>query len=124
MEKAALILFAHGARDPEWASPMRRVRAAVLERDPSLRVELAFLEFMTPALGDCARTLVEEGYTAITVVPMFIAQGGHLNRDVPALIESLRATRKNVEISLLPAIGEQESVVQAMAAAALREAGL
>jgi sirohydrochlorin cobaltochelatase len=55
---------------------------------------------------------------------MFIAQGGHLKRDVPALIEQLRSTRKSVEISLLPAIGEQESVVQAMAAAALREAGL
>ena len=29
MNKNALILFAHGARDPEWANPMRRVQAAV-----------------------------------------------------------------------------------------------
>ena len=122
--KPALILFAHGARDPEWAAPMRRVQDAVRALQPDVRVELAFLEFMTPTLAECAETLLAEGYDKLTVVPMFIAQGGHLKRDVPALIEQLRSTRKSVEISLLPAIGEQESVVQAMAAAALREAGL
>lgn len=122
--KSALILFAHGARDPEWAAPMRRVQDAVRALQPDVRVELAFLEFMTPTLAECAETLLAEGHDKLTVVPMFIAQGGHLKRDVPALIEQLRSTRKSVEISLLPAIGEQESVVQAMAAAALREAGL
>ena len=71
--KNALILFAHGARDPEWANPMRRVRAAVMQQAPALRVELAFLEFMSPNRGDCARALVAEGYTAISIVPMFIA---------------------------------------------------
>ena len=119
MEKTALILFAHGARDPEWASPMRRVRAAVLERDPSLRVELAFLEFMTPALGDCARTLVEEGYAAITVVPMFIAQGGHLKNDVPVLMDELRNAHPDVRFVLSPPVGEAEPMVQAMASYAL-----
>lgn len=122
--KSALILFAHGARDPELAAPMRRVQDAVRALQPDVRVELAFLEFMTPTLAECAETLLAEGCDKLTVVPMFIAQGGHLKRDVPALIEQLRSTRKSVEISLLPAIGEQESVVQAMAAAALREAGL
>ena len=52
MEKTALILFAHGARDPEWANPMRRIRAAVMQQAPAMRVELAFLEFMSPNLGD------------------------------------------------------------------------
>lgn len=119
MEKTALILFAHGARDPEWANPMRRVRAAVLQRDPTLRVELAFLEFMAPNLGDCARTLVTEGYDAISVVPMFIAQGGHLKNDVPVLMDELRNTHPDVRFVLSPPVGETEAIVQAMASYAL-----
>lgn len=115
MEKTALILFAHGARDPEWASPMRRVRAAVLQRDPALRVELAFLEFMAPNLGDCARALVGEGYTAISIVPMFIAQGGHLKNDVPVLMDELRNAFPDVRFVLSPPVGEAEPLVQAMA---------
>lgn len=120
----ALILFAHGARDPEWANPLRRVQAAIGERNPELRVELAFLEFMSPTLGECAESLLAHGIDRLLVLPMFIAQGGHLKRDVPLLIEELRSTRKNIEIALLPAIGEQDQVIQAMAESALAYTGL
>lgn len=117
--KNALILFAHGARDPEWANPMRRVRAAVMQQAPALRVELAFLEFMSPNLGDCARALVAEGYTAISIVPMFIAQGGHLKNDVPLLMDELRKVHPDVRFVLSPTVGEAEPIVQAMASYAL-----
>ena len=119
MEKTALIIFAHGARDPEWANPMRRVRAAVQQRDPTLRVELAFLEFMTPNLGDCASMLVQEGCEAIAVVPMFIAQGGHLKNEVPLLMDELRNAHPDVRFVLSPPVGETEPIVQAMATYAL-----
>ena len=52
----ALILFAHGARDPEWANPMRRVQAVVRQRMSAVPVELAFLEFMAPTLPERAAT--------------------------------------------------------------------
>lgn len=120
----ALILFAHGARDPEWAYPLRRVREAILLLHPGVRVELAFLEFMAPDLTTCVNGLIDEACTKVVVLPMFIAQGGHLKRDVPALIEKLRKTGKNAEILLLPAIGESDTVIQAMAASALTSAGL
>ena len=123
MEKTALILFAHGARDPEWANPMRRVRAAVMQQAPAMRVELAFLEFMSPNLGDCARSLVAEGYTAISIVPMFIAQGGHLKNDVPLLMDELRNAHPDVRFVLSPPVGEAEPIVLAMAGYALGLAG-
>ena len=116
MKKTALILFAHGARDPEWASPMRRVCAAVREQAPALRVELAFLEFMTPELAPCAEVLLAEGYTRIVVLPMFIARGGHLKRDVPLLLDDLRERYPQVRFELASAVGEAEPIVQAMAA--------
>ena len=43
-------------------------------------MELAFLEMMQPALGDCVARLVRDGHTRITVAPLFLAQGGHLKR--------------------------------------------
>ncbi len=120
----ALVLFAHGARDPEWANPMRRVQAEIRQRLPGVTVELAFLEFMAPTLLDCVHGLIEQGARKIVVLPMFIAQGGHLKRDVPELLEQLRQQHPGVEFSLSGAIGENEIVVQAMASAALEFAGL
>lgn len=115
MPNTALILFAHGARDPEWASPMRRVCAAVHAQAPELRVELAFLEFMTPTLRDCAQVLLAENYRRLIVLPMFIAQGGHLKHDLPQLIDELREQNPQVSFELAGAVGEVKSVVQAMA---------
>ena len=119
----ALILFAHGARDPEWANPMRRVQAVIRQRVTAQPVELAFLEFIAPTLPDCAAALVAGGATRVVVLPMFIARGGHLKKETPAMIDSLRSTYPNVEFLLGDAIGEHEIVVQAMAAAALQVAG-
>lgn len=119
----ALILFAHGARDPEWANPMRRVQAAIRQRVTAQPVELAFLEFMAPTLPDCAAALVAGGAKKIVVLPMFIARGGHLKKETPEMIGQLRATYPDVEFLLGDAIGEHETVVQAMADAALLVAG-
>jgi sirohydrochlorin cobaltochelatase len=119
----ALILFAHGARDPEWADPMRRVQAAIRQRDPALRVELAFLEFMLPNLEECLREIIAGGATRVVVQPMFIARGGHIKRDLPDLIEKLRTTWPGVEFTLNGVIGENESVIRAMALAVLDGVG-
>lgn len=121
---SALILFAHGARDPEWATPLRRVQAAIAASAPGQRVErveMAFLEFMTPTLAECVATLAGAGVTRAVVVPMFIAQGGHLKRDVPELLAVLRVQYPQLTLTLAPAIGESASVIEAMAQAALAE---
>jgi len=122
--KTALILFAHGARDPEWANPMRRVQAVVHQRVADVPVELAFLEFLAPTLPECVAQLVEQGAGKIVILPMFIARGGHLKNEAPEMLEKLRSTYPDVEFSMSGPIGENEIVVQAMATAGLELAGL
>lgn len=121
-QATALILFAHGARDPEWARPLQRVQAAITASAPARRVEMAFLEFMTPTLAECVDALAAAGVTSAVVVPMFIAQGGHLKRDVPELLAALRERHPAMSLTLAPAIGETASVIEAMALAALAAA--
>lgn len=119
----ALILFAHGARDPEWAGPLRRVREQI-QRSAVVPVELAFLEFMVPDLPTCAETLIASGARRIVVLPMFIARGGHLKRELPAMLEVLRRQHPEIEFGLQDAVGEQDAVIEAMARVALRATGI
>lgn len=116
---SALVLFGHGARDPEWAGPMRRIREAALARPGAPRVELAFLEFMAPTLPEAIAALAAEGARRVAVVPIFLAQGGHLERDLPVLLEEARAAHPGCEITLATAAGEADPVVAAMADYAL-----
>ena len=81
--KSALILFAHGAREAGWAEPFQGVRDRVAASRPDLSVEVAFLELMSPALGECVDRLVAAGHERIAIAPLFLAVGGHLKRDLP-----------------------------------------
>lgn len=117
--RQGIILFGHGARDPQWAGPMERVRARLAECSPALAVELAFLEFLSPTLEEAADRLVAAGVEAIAVVPMFLAQGGHLKREVPAMMEALRQRHPACRVALAVAVGEADPVVAAMADYAL-----
>jgi sirohydrochlorin cobaltochelatase len=118
-----LILFAHGARDPRWAAPFEAVAAAVRAARPGLPVRLAFLEFMAPTLPEAGAELAAAGCKALTVLPMFLGAGGHVRKDLPLLLEQMRAAHPGLAVSLLPAVGEIDSVVAAMAQAALAQLG-
>jgi len=115
-----LLLFCHGARDPEWARPFEAVAAGIRAAQPGLLLELAFLEFMTPELATAAARLVAAGCDDIHMVPLFLGAGGHVRRDVPALLQTLRAEHgPAVRWHLHAPIGEQAAVVQAMVATSL-----
>lgn len=115
----AIILFAHGARDPEWARPLRAIREQMLSRNPNVRVEVAFLEFMSPTLPEAMDELASGGAQRIDIVPVFMAQSGHTKRDLPALLDSARARHARVEIRVATPVGEAQRVIAAIAEHAL-----
>ena len=113
-KNSALILFAHGARDPEWAQPFRKIQRIMAKKNPGIAVELAFLESMEPPLADAVARLAQAGYKRITVAPLFMAQGGHLKQDLPKILDAIRAEHRGVEIALLPAIGDVDAILDAI----------
>ncbi|MFY7866619.1 sirohydrochlorin chelatase [Roseateles sp.] len=115
-----MLLFAHGARDPDWARPFKEVARRIKQNQIDMPLTLAFLEFMQPGLEEAAHGLVAQGCSRIHVVPMFLGTGGHVRKDIPPLMERLKAHYgEQVEWLLHPAIGDQETVVQAMTEASL-----
>ncbi|TSE26943.1 sirohydrochlorin chelatase [Tepidimonas aquatica] len=114
-----LILLAHGARDPAWAAPFERVAAQVRAQRPGWRVSLAYLEFMTPDLLTAGTLLAAQGCTRVTVLPLFLGVGGHVRRDVPALLAQLHTDHPGVRWQLAPAIGDDPRLLQALVSIAL-----
>ena len=114
--KRGIVLFAHGARDPDWALPVRRLADLVANRDADFVVEIAFLEHMTPPLELAIANLAKRGARDVTVVPVFIAQGGHLKQDLPRIVDAIRRTQPKMVIRLAPPMGESDAVLEAMAA--------
>jgi sirohydrochlorin cobaltochelatase len=120
MTKRALILFAHGARDPAWMAPFLRLQTLLQTQQPGLTVKLAFLELMTPDLPQCVAQLLPAGIDDITVVPVFLGQGGHVQRDLPQLIATLRLAHPDLRLYAAAPVGEDADVLDAMARYCLR----
>lgn len=112
---SAILLFAHGARDPSWAEPFRRIAARLGRNQPGIRVELAFLELMQPTLAAAVAGLAAEDIGHITVVPLFLAQGGHLKEDLPRLLDDIRSHHPALRIDVTSAIGDSEYLTNAIA---------
>lgn len=117
--KRAIVLLAHGARDPEWARPLTAMAERLRALTPGTEVVLSFLEFMHPTLEEAIVRVAKAGAQEIRVVPVFLAQGGHVKKDLPIQVQTAREKladlHSNIEIILLPAIGEQPAVIEAIA---------
>ena len=113
-----VLLFAHGARDPRWAAPFEAVAERLRATRPDTAVRLAYLELMAPPIDSAAAELAAAGCARIEIVPLFLGAGGHVRKDLPALVDTLRQRHPRVAFTLHPPIGEVASVIDAMAAAA------
>ncbi len=114
----ALVLLAHGARNPTWAAPFEQVAAQLAAAQPELPVRLAFLELMAPDLTTVLRALAQDGICHVDVMPMFLGGSGHVLRDVPPLLDTARE-ELGLDIHLHTALGQQPGMVGAMAAVCL-----
>lgn len=110
----ARILFAHGARNPDWAQPILAIRDTMRVSQPEARVEAAFLEFIEPSLPQAIDALSDAGYRDIVIVPMFMAQSGHTKRDLPALLDEARRRHPELRLTVAAPIGEAPMVVAAI----------
>ena len=115
-----LLLLAHGARDPRWARPFEDIVRRIRVERPAVAVELAFLEFIAPDLPTAGARLAAAGCVSVDVLPLFLGAGGHVRKDLPRLVEQVAALYPAVRWHVAPTIGEIDSVVAAMADAAIR----
>ncbi|MBC7917873.1 MAG: CbiX/SirB N-terminal domain-containing protein [Rhodoferax sp.] len=113
--KPALVLFAHGSRDPLWHQPMQSVAQAILATTPDALVTCAYLELSTPDLPTAVMQLVGQGATQIRILPLFLGVGKHAREDLPALVDALRTQYPQVIFTLKAAVGEDNRLIALLA---------
>lgn len=118
-----LILIAHGSRDPRWRASVDRMTAAVAGELGDGRVALAYMDLTPPTLMDVASEAARAGVRRVLVLPLFLADEGHVERDVEPLVEQVRNAWRTLEVELLPALGQQPEIRDALARIAERTEG-
>jgi sirohydrochlorin cobaltochelatase len=115
LEKRAVVLFAHGSRDPLWHKPMEAVAAQLASGAPDISVRCAYLELSQPDLPSACLELVSSGVNCVSVVPMFLGVGRHAREDLPLLLQQLQIQHPQVQFELKSAVGEDPRLIQLLA---------
>jgi sirohydrochlorin cobaltochelatase len=118
----AILLFAHGSRDPLWHRPIQAVAARIAQRAPHIAVRCAYLELTEPSLAQAAAEVVAQGATSLSVLPLFLGVGKHAREDLPVLMQALRQAHPDLHIDCQPAVGEQDALLDLLADIALEHA--
>ncbi|MER5431904.1 sirohydrochlorin chelatase [Streptomyces sp. NPDC002588] len=86
----ALVVVAHGSRDPRALSTVRALLDRVREQRPGLPVHLGHIELNEPLLTDTLAGLDARGTQDAVLVPLLLARGYHVRRDIPEMAASAR----------------------------------
>ena len=110
MPNTRLVVFAHGSRDIRWQLPFDELTSAIKNRLGDDTVRLAYMEFISPTLSDVAEEAVRDAKSELMVLPFFLAAGAHLAEDIPVQVADALMRFPQLQIKLLPPIGEHPRV--------------
>jgi sirohydrochlorin ferrochelatase len=102
--KTALLLIAHGSRQPEANADLFDLVEVMRQRGWSI-VEGAFLELATPDVDAAGDRCVAQGAQLLVLVPYFLSAGVHVRRDLAAARDRLAARHPGTQFRLAEPVG-------------------
>jgi sirohydrochlorin ferrochelatase len=103
--RLAVVLVAHGSRDPRAGAATSSLAAAVARAHPEWDVHASYLDHAGPRPLDVLAGLSFRGHTRAVLVPLLFTAAYHGRVDVPAVITAARAAGLRIGIDLADVLG-------------------
>jgi sirohydrochlorin ferrochelatase len=113
--KTALLVIAHGSRQPEANADLHYVVEELRQRGIYALVEASFLELAEPTADHACARCVDQGAERVVLLPYFLSAGVHVQRDLTALRRRLAAVHPQVEMLLARPLGRHPLLLEAVA---------
>lgn len=108
--KRGRVLIGHGSKSRRGNKTFEDIVAMVKEREGSPVVG-AYLQFAEPELLTVVEDLVSNDVEAITVVPLFLYPGHHVERDIPEAVDEVQEKFPSLNIEVSAPIGADRRLV-------------
>ncbi|WP_298824949.1 sirohydrochlorin chelatase [uncultured Planococcus sp.] len=111
----AVLYVSHGSRVKETRQEaMAFMEQVHLKVDVALH-ETCFLELASPDIGEGIDSLVEQGATAIAVVPVLLLSAGHYYEDIPDEVKKSTSRYPDIRFTYGKPLGVQDRLVEILA---------
>ncbi|MCS7045699.1 MAG: CbiX/SirB N-terminal domain-containing protein [Gemmataceae bacterium] len=108
----ALLLIAHGSRNPEANEDLAHVARELRRRDLYPIIEIAYLEIAQPTIPEGGRRCVEAGARRVILVPYFLSPGVHARDDLQAHRDQLAAAHAEAEFLVAEPLGRHPLLIE------------
>ncbi len=86
MGKTGLLLVGHGSKLPYNKDLVENTASLITEKYPEYCVRCAFVSMNSPGIGEALDSFRQESIDALVVVPLLLAKGVHIIKDIPEAI--------------------------------------
>ncbi|RAJ55727.1 sirohydrochlorin ferrochelatase [Streptomyces sp. Amel2xB2] len=121
--RPALVVVAHGSRDPRHAATVAALCARVRALRPGLHVEAAYLDFDAPSVPRLLERLHAAGVREVVALPLLLSRAFHAKSDIPAVLHEATSRLPRLHVRQAEVLGPHPLLVRALERR-LREAGL
>lgn len=121
--RPALLVIAHGSRDPRHAATVGALCARVAALRPDVRVEVGYLDFNAPSVPQVLERLDAEGVREVVALPLLLGRAFHAKSDIPAVLREAGARLPRLAVQHADVLGPSPLLVAALERR-LREAGV
>ncbi|MGW0366971.1 sirohydrochlorin chelatase [Streptomyces sp. NPDC002990] len=119
----ALLVIAHGSRDPRHAATVHALTGRARALRPGLRVETAFLDFNSPTVGQALSALYLSGVREVVALPLLLTRAFHAKSDIPAALAESTARLPGLSVRVADVLGPSPLLLSALELR-LAEAGI
>jgi precorrin-8X/cobalt-precorrin-8 methylmutase len=111
--KTGVIILGHGSKSDAARETLDSLAKMVSLKSGRV-VEFACLQFNSPTLSEAIAQLVEKKIKRIAIVPLFLFNGNHMQRDIPKALEEEAARHKGVELLLARHLGADWRIAEVL----------
>ncbi len=101
----AVVLVAHGSRDPRAAEHTEALARAVAAAHPQWAVRASYLDHAGPRPLDVLSRLATAGHRRAVLVPLLLTAAYHGKVDVPAVLTAAREAGLPIDVTLADVLG-------------------
>lgn len=110
----ALLIVAHGSRDPRHAATVAALTARVRALRPTVWVETAYLELTLPSVATVLDRLAGSGVRRVVAQPLLISRAFHAKSDLPAALGEAASRHPRLAVEQADVLGPDTALVAAL----------
>jgi sirohydrochlorin ferrochelatase len=104
-KRVAVVLVAHGSRDPRAAESTEALTRAVADAHPEWEVHASYLDHAGPRPLDVLTWLDTAGHRRAVLVPLLLTAAYHGKVDVPAVLGQARDAGLRIDVRIADVLG-------------------